>query len=36
VIIRADKNVKFDHVVRVMDLCNKTGIADYVVTTAEN
>jgi biopolymer transport protein ExbD len=35
VIIRADKRVEFDHVVTVMNLCNKTGIASYVVTTAE-
>jgi biopolymer transport protein ExbD len=33
VIIRADKDVRFDHVVKVMDLCNQSGVADYVVTT---
>lgn len=35
VIIRADKSVVFDHVVTVMNLCNKTGVMDYVVTTSE-
>ncbi len=34
VVIRADKNVVFDHVVTVMNLCNKTGVVSYVVTTA--
>ncbi|MBW3596684.1 MAG: biopolymer transporter ExbD [Planctomycetes bacterium] len=34
IIIRADKSVEFEHVVTVMDLCNRVGIADYVVTTA--
>jgi biopolymer transport protein ExbD len=33
VIIRADKSVKFDSVVTIMDICNRTGVADYVVTT---
>lgn len=33
VVIRADKRVQFDHVVAVMNLCNKAGIRDYTVTT---
>jgi len=33
VIIRADKNVKFQGVVVVMNACNKVGIIDYTVTT---
>jgi len=35
VIIRADKRCPFEHVVVVMDLCNKAHIRNYVVTTAE-
>ena len=35
VIIRADKRVQFDYVVTVMNLCNKVGITDYKVTTAD-
>jgi biopolymer transport protein ExbD len=34
VVIRADKRVVFDSVVTVMNLCNKVGIQDYMVTTA--
>ena len=33
VVIRADRRVQFDYVVTVMDLCNKVGIHDYVVST---
>jgi biopolymer transport protein ExbD len=33
VIIRADKDVRFDSVVTIMDICNRTGVVDYVVTT---
>lgn len=35
VIIRADKRAIWEHVVKVMDLCNKAHIRDYRVTTAE-
>lgn len=35
VIIRADKHVEFEPVVRVMDLCNKTNVAEYRVTAAD-
>ncbi len=35
VVIRADKRVQFDHVVTVMNLCNRTGIRDYSVTTQQ-
>ncbi len=35
VIIRADKQCLFEHVVTVMDLCNRTGIASYRVATTE-
>jgi biopolymer transport protein ExbD len=35
VIIRADKRVQFESVVTVMNLCNRLGIADYKVTTAD-
>jgi biopolymer transport protein ExbD len=35
VIIRADKRCPFEHVVTVMDLCNKAHIRNYMVTTAE-
>lgn len=34
VIIRADKRVVFDAVVVVMNLCNRTGVHSYSVTTA--
>jgi biopolymer transport protein ExbD len=33
VILRADKAVALDHVVAVMNLCNKVGMADYTLTT---
>jgi biopolymer transport protein ExbD len=33
VILRADKNVALDHVVAVMNACNKVGMADYMITT---
>jgi biopolymer transport protein ExbD len=33
VILRADKNVALDHVVAVMNACNKVGMADYTITT---
>jgi biopolymer transport protein ExbD len=35
VVIRADKRVEFDYVVAVMNLCNRTGIRDYSVTTQQ-
>ena len=35
VIIRADKRAIWEHVVKVMDLCNKARIRDYRVTTAD-
>ncbi|QDS86202.1 Biopolymer transport protein ExbD [Rosistilla ulvae] len=35
VVIRADRRVQFQAVVTVMDLCNRTGVADYTVTTQE-
>ncbi len=34
-IIRADASTSFQPVVSVMDICNRTGIADYSVTTRE-
>ncbi len=33
VVIRADKQVPFQPVVSVMDLCNRSGVSDYSVTT---
>ncbi len=33
VVIRADKRVAFDFVVAVMNLCNRTRVKDYSVTT---
>ena len=36
VIIRADRRVEFDHVVTVMNLCNRVGILDYTVSTQDN
>lgn len=33
VIIRADRRVQFDYVVAIMNLCNRTGVRDYTVTT---
>ncbi len=35
VIIRADGKTSFQPVVSVMDICNRSGIADYSVTTRE-
>lgn len=35
VVIRADAAVSFQPVVSVMDLCNRTGVSDYTVTTQE-
>ncbi|QDS96187.1 biopolymer transport protein ExbD [Roseimaritima multifibrata] len=35
VVIRADKEVPFQPVVSVMDLCNRTGVSDYSVTTQD-
>lgn len=34
-VIRADRNTSFQPVVSVMDVCNRTGISDYSVTTQE-
>ncbi len=36
VVIRADKRVEFDYVVSVMNLCNRTGVRDYSVTTQQD
>ena len=35
VVIRADRRVPFQAVVMVMDICNRTGVADYSVTTQD-
>ena len=35
VVIRADRATSFQPVVSVMDLCNRSGIQDYTVTTRE-
>lgn len=35
VVIRADKHVEFDYVVAIMNLCNRTGVRDYSVTTQQ-
>jgi biopolymer transport protein ExbD len=35
VVIRADRSSEFQPVVSVMDVCNRTGISDYSVTTQE-
>ncbi len=35
VVIRADERCAWKHVVAVMNSCNKVGISDYRVTTAE-
>lgn len=35
VVIRADRATSFQPVVSVMDICNKTGVSDYSVTTQE-
>lgn len=34
-VIRADQSTSFQPVVSVMDICNRTGISDYSVTTKE-
>ena len=36
VVIRADKRCQWEHVVAVMNSCNKANIKDYRVTTAED
>ncbi|MDG2222144.1 MAG: biopolymer transporter ExbD [Rubripirellula sp.] len=35
VVIRADRSTAFQPVVSVMDVCNRTGIRDYTVTTQD-
>ncbi|MDA8744159.1 biopolymer transporter ExbD [Rubripirellula amarantea] len=35
VVIRADRQAAFQPVVSVMDVCNRTGVGDYSVTTQE-
>ena len=35
VVIRADQQTAFQPVVSVMDVCNKTGVSEYTVTTKE-
>jgi biopolymer transport protein ExbD len=35
VVIRADAGVPFQPVVSVMDMCNRTGVAEYTTTTKE-
>jgi biopolymer transport protein ExbD len=35
VIIRADKRVPFEHVVTVMNACNKARLFDYKITSAK-
>lgn len=35
VVIRADRQTSFQPVVNVMDVCNRTGVSDYSVTTQE-
>jgi biopolymer transport protein ExbD len=35
VVIRADEQVPFQPVVSVMDLCNRSGVSDYSVTTKD-
>lgn len=35
VVIRADRRVEFDYVVAIMNLCNRTGVRDYSVTTQQ-
>lgn len=35
VVIRADRATSFQPVVSVMDVCNRTGVSDYSVTTKE-
>lgn len=35
VVIRADRETPFQPVVSVMDLCNRSGVSDYSVTTRD-
>lgn len=35
VVIRSDRRATFQPVVSVMDVCNRTGVSDYSVTTQE-
>lgn len=35
VVIRADQATSFQPVVNVMDVCNRTGVSDYSVTTKD-
>jgi len=35
VVIRADQSTSFQPVVSVMDVCNRTGVSDYTVTTKD-
>lgn len=35
VVIRADQSASFQPVVNVMDVCNRTGVSDYSVTTQD-
>ncbi|MEP4685494.1 MAG: biopolymer transporter ExbD, partial [Rhodopirellula bahusiensis] len=35
VVIRADQNASFQPVVNVMDVCNRTGVSDYSVSTKD-
>ncbi|MEM9586601.1 MAG: biopolymer transporter ExbD [Planctomycetota bacterium] len=35
VVIRADRETPFQPVVSVMDVCNRTGVSDYSVTTKD-
>ncbi|TWT95456.1 ExbD/TolR family protein [Neorhodopirellula pilleata] len=35
VVIRADQAASFQPVVNVMDVCNRTGVSDYSVTTKD-
>lgn len=35
VVIRADQAASFQPVVNVMDVCNRTGVSDYSVTTQD-
>lgn len=35
VVIRADQATSFQPVVNVMDVCNRTGVSDYSVTTQD-
>lgn len=35
VVIRADQDASFQPVVNVMDICNRTGVSDYSVSTKD-